>query len=393
MESNKKAGIPQGIIIIIIGFLPVMAIVALMPIVPSLRNTFSDLPNIDTLAPLALSAPGLLVAIFAPYAGYLTDKLGRRKLLLIFTLLYGIGGIMPFFIESFQALLTGRFILGIGEAFILTIGNTLLGDYFEEKDRNKWIMWQAIIGTAIGPLTLMLSGALSAIAWNYPFLIYSISFLVSGAAYFFIFEPGKNKIQETKPVNKTTEKFPLIKMIWMALATMIASICYFVYTLQFSMALDTIGVLDVRTIANYSAIASIAVPFGALFFKLIAKKDSRLQFAILFIILGIGLTLIGLASNIYSVIGGAWIQQFGAGMAIPVFLAWGLRTVPSEFRGRGMGFWTSGFFLGQFLSPVFFTGMKNITGSLLSAFIAFGILCLIIAIYNFSATRISPEKQ
>ena len=86
MENStlaRKAGIPQGIIITGIGILPIMAVVTLMPVIPTIRNNFSDIPYIDVLAPLIISAPGLCVALFSPYAGFLADKLGRRKLFFV----------------------------------------------------------------------------------------------------------------------------------------------------------------------------------------------------------------------------------------------------------------------------------------------------------------------
>ena len=119
--KNEKAGIAQGIIIAGVSILPIMAVVTLMPVIPTIRNHFSYIPYINILAPLVISAPGLCVALFAPYAGFLADKIGRRKLLLVFTFLYGIGGVLPFFVENFSLLLGSRFILGIGEAFIIKV--------------------------------------------------------------------------------------------------------------------------------------------------------------------------------------------------------------------------------------------------------------------------------
>lgn len=139
MDAMRRAGWPQGLVIIMVGILPMMAIVTLMPIVPALVKNFQHVPGIQTLAPLVLSAPGLCVALFSPFAGILADRIGRRKLLLIFTTLYGIGGVVPFFVTSFEALMGSRLLLGVGEAFILTLGNTLLGDYFEKAERAKWL--------------------------------------------------------------------------------------------------------------------------------------------------------------------------------------------------------------------------------------------------------------
>ena len=108
------------------------------------------MPNIRTLAPLVLSAPGLCVALLAPFAGWAADRYGRRKLAIIFAALYGLGGMVPFFLHDFSSLMAGRLLLGVGEAFILTMGNTLLGDYFDKDQRAKWLMWQGIVGPACG---------------------------------------------------------------------------------------------------------------------------------------------------------------------------------------------------------------------------------------------------
>ena len=400
--ENQKAGTPQAIVIIAISLLPIMAIVALMPVIPAIIDNFKSMSNILTLAPMVVSAPGLCVALFSPYAGYLTDKLGRRKLLLIFTILYGFGGISPLFFQSFPALMGGRLILGIGEAFILTIGNTLLGDYFGASDRAKWLMWQSVVGSVCGTALLSLSGYLASMGWYYPFLVYSLSFLITAGVYFFIFETkavdnfqlsvdsriSNNKLSTVND-QLSTKPAPINYqlMLQIALTTLLASTLYFVYTLHFSLALDSMGIKDRQQVGNYSAIASIGVPVGGFLFRLISNKSSRKQFAFLFSLIGLGLIGIGSAANIQTVVASAWIQQLGGGMAIPVLIAWGLNNVPAEYRGRGMGFWTSGFFLGQFISPLLVSAMRRMTGGLLPAFIVFGIICLVLAGTNMYLNR------
>ncbi|QXD15406.1 MFS transporter [Rhodocaloribacter litoris] len=381
-----RAGFAQGAIIIGINLLPMMAIVALMPVVPAIRNNFAELPGIETLAPLVLSAPGLCVALFSPLAGFLTDRLGRRKLLMLFTFLYGAGGILPFFVESFPAVLGGRFLLGIGEAFVLTIGNALLGDYFDEADRAKWLMWQGILGSACGTLLLSLSGYLSTLGWNYPFLVYAFAFAITGGAFLFIYEPRITRSRTETPTGPPPP-FPLRLVLRIGLFTLMASALYFVYTFHFALALDAMGITDRQQIGNYSAVASIAVPIGAILFKLISGKSSRFQFACLFCLVGLGLIGIGLAVSVPAVVAAAWIQQLGAGMAIPVLIAWGLREVPPAFRGRGMGFWASGFFLGQFLSPLAVSAVRDVTGNLLVTFVVFGTVCLAVAAANLFLSR------
>jgi len=380
-KQHRKAGPVQGIIITLTSMLPMMAIVALMPIVPAISQNFKNIPNINTWAPLVLSAPGFCIAIISPYAGYLMDKFGRKKLLVTTMILYGIGGVAPFFITSFPVLMGSRLILGIGEAFIMTIANVLLGDYFEPEQRAKWLMVQGIAGPFLGIMLLSLSGNLAVTGWQYPFLVYGVAFIIALATWLYIFEPQKSKT--LLPPGTFAVKMPLKLVAKLCSITLIASTIYFVYTLQFSLALDAIGIKDRAEIGNISAVVCIAVPIGALIFKLFSKKPIRLQLLIVSIFIGTGLTGIGSSGTTTSVMIFAAVQQLGCGMTMPVLIAWGLNTLPAEFRGRGMGFWSGAFFLGQFISPLVVTAVRWLSGSLLSAFVVFGIVCLVFGLLNY----------
>lgn len=384
MQQPRQAGIPQGILIIAIGLLPMMAIVALMPIVPLLVKNFQHVPNIQTLAPLVLSAPGLCVALLSPLAGWAADRYGRRRLAIVFAAVYGIGGMVPFFVQDFAALFAGRLLLGVGEAFILTMGNTLLGDYFDKDQRAKWLMWQGIVGSMSGSVLLSASGYLAGFGWNYSFLVYGLALLIAVGGYFFLFEPQRAQVTAAQAAaNAQAEPFPRALMLRIVVTTFVLASLYFVYTLQFSLALDALGLKQIHRIGNYSAVASVAVPLGAILFKLLSKRSSKLQFSVLFLLLGVGMTGIGLSRDIHTVVAFAFVQQLGAGMCIPILIGWGLRELPDQYRGRGMGLWTSAFFLGQFLSPILVTVVRGWTGGLLQTFVACGGVCLAIAVANW----------
>ncbi|MEK8026890.1 MFS transporter [Pseudaquabacterium rugosum] len=388
MNPTRRAGLAQGLVVIMIGILPMMAIVTLMPIVPALVQAFPQVGGIQTLAPLVLSAPGLCVALFSPYAGKLTDRIGRRRLLLIFTTLYGLGGVLPFFISTFEALMAGRLLLGVGEAFILTIGNTLLGDYFDKEQRARWLMWQSFVGPALGAVLVGASGRLSMIAWNLPFLIYAVALGIAAFAAFAVYEPERrSQPQDHEPGTATVMAFPSGLMVRLALTTFGLSSVYFVYTLQFSLALDQMGIRTGSELGFYTALASIGVPVGSLLFRKIAGQSHTLQFSVLFVLLGIGLTGIGLALGLEATMAFAFVQQLAAGMTIPILIGWSLRELPERFRGRGMGWWCSAFFLGQFVSPFLVTGVRQLTGGLLQAFVVFGVVCIAIALANVVLSR------
>lgn len=389
MDTPRRAGFPQALVIIAIGILPMMAIVTLMPIVPALVKAFPEVGGIQTLAPLVLSAPGLCVALFSPFAGTLTDKLGRRRLLLIFTTLYGIGGVLPFFLTSFEALMAGRLLLGIGEAFILTIGNALLGDYFDKDERAKWLMWQSFVGPVCGVALMAGSGRLSMVSWNLPFLIYAFALLIAALAVFTVYEPPRAERSDDpdEPGTATIMAFPTGLMARIAATTFVLAAIYFVYTLQFSLALDQMGVKKGSELGLYSGLVSIGVPIGSVVYKAISGRSNAFQFSVLFLLLGTGLVGIGLSPGLEVALAFAFVQQLAAGMTIPVLLSWSLRELPGRFRGRGMGWWCSAFFLGQFVSPFFVTFVRGLAGGLLQAFVVFGLLCIMIAAGNALLAR------
>lgn len=395
-SQPRRAGPWQAWIVILINQLPMMAIVALMPALPTLMAHFNGMPNSELLVPMILTAPGLCIAICAPFAGYFIDKYGRRRLLIAFMALYGLGGILPFFLDGFNTVITGRLLLGVGEAFVLVIGNALLGDYFGPEQRTKWLTIQGFFGSIAAALLLSLSGYLASLGWNYPFLVYGVALLIAVLAYVFIFEPTISHLQakptavpspgeSTTPDESTAPadrpgQFPTRTVVIMFTITLLFSILYFVYTIHFSRALDAMGIKDKVLLGNLSAIASTAVPLGALIFRLVSKRPFWQQMALIFFFFAIGLTGIGLATDATSAIAVGWIQQLGCGMTIPVLVAWALSILPAEYRGRGMGFWTSGFFLGQFVNPVFMSAVQNLSGGLLPAFRTVGILCGVILV-------------
>ena len=150
-----QAGAIQGIIIALTAFLPILAIVSLAPAVPTLIQHFAGVPYVETLVPLMLTAPGLVIAIAGPCTGWLADKFGRRKLLLSATLLYGICGTMPLYITSLTGIFCSRLGVGLAEAVVLTIANTMLIDYFDDKQRRFWLTVQGVIGPALAVLVLL----------------------------------------------------------------------------------------------------------------------------------------------------------------------------------------------------------------------------------------------
>lgn len=391
IDESRKAGASQAWVLILTMFLPILAIIALAPALPTLVDHFADVPNAKTLVPMLLTVPALCIALFGTAAGWLTDRYGRRNLILGAMLLYGLAGIAPFLLQSFGSVLAGRVLLGVAEAFILTIGNTLLADYYPKEEQHKWLMVQGIVGPFLATIFLTASGQLAAIGWQWPFALYAMTFPILLFAAFYLYEPERRAREE---IAVTGLPFPWKVVLVFCAVTIGMSIVYFVQVIQFSLALREMGVQDQALIGRVSGAASIGVPFGALIFKRNAKRVINYQLGMVLLLMGIGLLGIGLARDYRLAALMALFQQIAAGMTIPCLVAWALGSLPAEHRGRGMGIWSACFFIGQFISPLVVGGVRGLTGGLLPAFATFGGLCLVVCLFSlFSIRRGSGEAQ
>jgi MFS family permease len=384
ITTTRQAGAAQAWVLILTMFLPILAIVALAPALPTLIDHFKDVPNAKDVVPLLLVVPALVLALFGGIAGWLTDRFGRRNLILGAMLLYGCVGIAPFVVESYQGVLASRILLGMAEAFILTIGNALMADYFDRAGQQKWLTVQGVVGPFLGTLMLASSGQLAALGWQWPFALYALTFPILLFGFFHLYEPER---RAHEAVVATGTSFPWRVVAIVCGVTLGAAVIYFVQVIQFSLVLREIGVSDQALIGRITGLASIGVPLGALIFKRNANRSIHFQLALVFVLMGIGLLGIGLSRDYRLSAGLAFFQQVAAGMTIPCLVAWALSSLPAEHRGRGMGLWSSSFFIGQFVSPLTVSLFRNITGGLLAAVATFGGICLAVAIISFLLSR------
>jgi MFS family permease len=365
LSQPRQADWRQGWILVISGFLPVMAIIALSPTLPTLLGHFRDVPNAALMVPLLITAPSACIALFAPGAGAIADRFGRRKLLLWSMAFYGAGGLVPFFIDNFWAVVAGRFVIGFGEAGVLTVVNTLLADYFEEKARHRWLMIQGVVGSVLGTVTIACSGFLAAQGWQYPFLVYGIAIPILLASLAFLFEPEPRR-KQAHAAQAATSPFPYAVALMVCGVTVLLSTIYYVQVINFSVLLKDLGVADPKSIGLSMALPSIGVPLGAIVFKLTTRFGAGTQIFLVFLGYAIGLAGIGLAPD-YKV-------ALANGLIVPALIAWAQSKFSFEHRGRGMGWWASSFFVAQFLSPAVVNVMRGAVGNLQGAFLAFGLI-------------------
>lgn len=377
--------VPQGITIVTAAFLPIFAIVSMFPAVPAIIDHFAADPDARWKVPMMVSAPGLTIALIAPFAGWFVDRIGRRPLLIGATLLYGIFGTAPFFLDSLNAVFASRLLLGVAEAAILTIVNTLIGDYWEDEGRRDWLMLQGVAGPFLASGVIALSGPATAIRWNGIFLVYLIAFPIFFAMMAWLFEPKRegHTVAEVADTPRATTPFPWRAVAQLGFVTLCASALYYVFIINGGLAFAEVGVTSPAALSAMTALPTLAVILGALVFRMLGGRPNGVQLGAFFFMLGAGLFFIGFAPTAHWMLIALVVQQTGAGMAVPALIAWAQTKLPFEHRGRGMGVWTACFFFGQFSSPWLVHKLNDATGTMKGAFMAAGIAGLVLAVVIF----------
>lgn len=392
--APRQAGLAQGIVVVIASFLPILAIVALAPAVPRMMAHFAGVPGASLWVPLAVTAPGLMVALLSPAMGWLVDRYGRSRLLVVATAVYGLVGIAPVFIDGLPALFASRLLLGVCEAAILTVTNTLVGDYFDEGRRRFWLTVQSAAQPFFGVSLLVLSGTLSGVGWNIPFLVYACAIPIAVAMAFLLFEPTK---RSQALLGEAAARFPTRHVLITSGVTLLASSIYYVYIVQVGLLFPGVGVTSPDTIGMLIGLANIGVFFGGLLFKPASNRlGTGLQIGIFFALMGAGLLGIGGSASATQMTAFCTVQQLGAGLCIPTLLLWTMRGLSDENRGRGMGFWSCAFFVGQFVSPALVSLVTVFSHGLPLTFMAIGAgsiaLAIIVGMALSASARPAPAR-
>lgn len=393
---NYFAGLtlrPQGLIIVFAGFLPIIAIVSMFPVVPSLISHFAADPDAKVKVPLMVAAPGLTMAVLAPFAGFFVDKFGRRKLLLWCTFLYGFFGAAPLLLDNLNAIFASRLVLGVCEAGILTIINTLIGDYWDDKGRKNWLFLQAVVGPFLAAFVTLAAGYSVQLLWNGVFLIYLVAFPIWLGMVKYLYEPARPE-GEPSPVAKAAPAtaFPYRQAAMVAGLTLFASALYYVFIISGGLAFEELGVTEPERVGQLSFVPSLLVMLGAAIFKTISNRPNHVQLSAFLGMLGIGLAGIGLSRSVEEMVIALCIQQTAVGMAVPTLISWTQSKFTFEHRGRGMGLWTGAFFFGQFSSPWLVHRLDLATGSVKGAFTVAGCAGLaMVIVLMIGSRRSSPQ--
>jgi MFS family permease len=361
---TQQATTRHGVILMLTAVMPTMAIIALVPVLPLLLREFAGVPGAAVLVPMALTIPALCVALFSPVAGWLSDKLGRKRLLIAALVGYAGFGLLPLLLDDLRMILAARVALGVTEAIIMTVATALVGDYFTGERRERWVSIQIATASVSAIVLIAAGGALGeALGSRGPFWLYLLALPVAAAAAMILFEPAKTAATAPAAAGKAQGIAMLVAI------TFGIGMLFYTLIVQLGPVIEATGVTSPATIGLAGAAANLGVMAGSMLFGRLKGWSGETLLSIGLPLVALGYVGIGLSTSFALTAVCAVVISIGNGLMLPTMLAWVLRRLPPETRGRGTGVWTGSFFLAQFVAPIVAVALSGVLGGLSGVFL------------------------
>ncbi|MFC5907546.1 MFS transporter [Streptacidiphilus monticola] len=347
--------------------LPILGAVLISPVLPRIQDHYAHVPGANALVPLVLTVPALALAILAPVAGLVVDRLGRKRLLVAATLAYGVLGTAPLWLESLAAILVSRVLVGIAEAAIMTCCTTLIGDYYSGRQREKYLALQTMCASASATAFFVVGGAAGSAGWRAPFWIYAVSLLLAPAMAAFLPRPaGDGSATASAAVARERRPFPFRPLATTCALTVFGAMVFYSVPVELPYLLDDLGVKTTGVIGLATALASAATVAGAVLFTRL-RNGGEPYLPLVFTLCAAGFAVMCLASGPVLLVAGAVVNCVGTGLLLPSLLTRAMSRLDYADRGRGTGLWTAAFFGGEFACPLLLLALEAAVGTLAAA--------------------------
>ena len=382
MKNIKKLTI---LTLLLIAMTTSMSNVAIVTALPHLKEYFTNIANIEFYSRLMLTLPSLVIALLAPFLGHFIFKFGKKKSVIIALISFSIIGSAGLYLESIEMLLFSRALFGICVATLMIVSTSLIGDYFKEHDRHKFMGYQSAFMALGGVVFVIGGGVLSDISWRYSFAIYLIGFLLLPLAM--------TQLKEVivKDDDKQIDIEVNSKMFYIYFLAFFYMLIFFILPTQIPFLLIETFKASGSFAGTIIAIAFLSNALGAITF---AKLKYKLSYSSIYIIglaiIGIGFAGVGFINHTYYFFLTSPLLGFGGGLMMTNITAWMLSKTNAKKRVKTSGYFTSALFLGQFSSPLVFHGLVSYYG-VQHFFLIIGFSLLIIFILSFIYVITKPK--
>ncbi|MFA6980867.1 MAG: MFS transporter [Ignavibacteriaceae bacterium] len=338
--SGKKSSLS---LIFLVVFVDLLGFGILIPILPTFAVKSLLLP--ESAIGIVLAVYSLVQFIFNPIFGSLSDKYGRRKIILITLLLNASGYIIFAFTHSFLMLLLSRVVAGIGGSSI-GVAQAYIADVTTKENRSKGMgligvafglgfVFGPIIGGLLSNFGYMVTGFVAA---GFSFLAFSFSLFLLPES---LTEEKKNLVVKRKIFDVASFKKVISNRLISVVILLFFIVTFSVANIYGTFALlghSVYGFTDMQNGMVFGIIGIIgAIVQGGLIGRLAKKYSDQKLISVGTFLLMIGLTLIPFGINFTGVIIISAVMSVGTGILQPILLSLVSKVAPENEQGIVLG--------------------------------------------------------
>lgn len=332
----------------------IMPVSLIAPVLPAVGSALGVSPGDIGWVITAYTLPG---ALFAIPLGILSDKYGRKQVLIPGLLLFGCFGGLCFFANDFFTLNLFRFLQGIGGAILSSLVYIVIGDLFEGADRIKAMGLNAAVlsmGTGIFPFV---GGGLALIRWDLPFLVFSLAVPAAGVLFLYFKNPQHHENADLRLYSKGCGKYLLSQgtLAMFFLGTLTFMLLFGGILTYFSMYLHQVFNLSPAVIGMFLGGSSLVTAGIASQAGKISKRvNPNRMLAVSFVCFAVSFAVIPFIPYLELMMAPIILFGLGMGLNVPIIQDVAAGLAPMEYRGLLVSTLGTLIRLGQTLGPILF---------------------------------------
>lgn len=377
-------------VLLLSGFMSSADTMTLQPIIDLLATKVFPQYGYSTVS-MIMNASALALAIISVVTGALT-KFGKKRLLLIGSALFTVGGLAGATITNLYFIIFTRLFEGLGAGMVLTVSMMLIPSLFQDQQQVDKIMgYNGILMALFSAIITFTSGYMALVNWKLPFLYYALGAIVFVLQWIYI-PNDKSAAEENMPAQAShISKAGMVHALngfTFGLFTTFFFVCI-------SGVLAQNGIGDASVAGTASTFNTIGSFFSGFVFAAVFNKLKRFSPTVFYVILAAAVLGLLNVSTIPLVCAVAFLHGIGWNMFFSYYLA-----KVSMFSDEGsldanMSLCNGAFYLGQFVTPLAMTAVAAVTGNDSPVFAQkFALICLAaLAIIHFICAIIGNAQE
>jgi MFS transporter, ACDE family, multidrug resistance protein len=362
-------------------FLGFMMVVLVSPAFPTM---VAQLHVPEVSVGLLITVVTLPALVLIPVCGMLSDRFGRKVVLIPAVIIYGAAGGCCAFAQDFNTLLILRFIQGIGIAPIFNLNTVIVCDIFSGNQRAEAMGINTTISYIGYILYPVLGGFLASLGWQYTFLPFFLAVPLGIYALFYLKYPEPRNRQDFGVYLKTSFAYMKnIKVIWLFAGAILVYIVFFGGFLDyFTLMMGSRFQASPVVLGTMIAVLGLVVAVVCL---LAGRINSRFHPAgvivAAFIIYAAGMFIMPLMPGIWWCLLPTLVIGIAHGLVSPSMPLFASHVTPAEYRAGFISIFGLMFNVGMTTAPLLAGLAYTATGqSFDMTFVILGIVSLVIPV-------------